>query len=72
MSLTHDHAIRKCECGRPPGQCIKGDLDYCDALSDPPFICPITLQPCLTEQDEFCEDYGCARKAGTQVDGEWS
>jgi len=37
---------------------------------DPLFICPVTQQPCLTEQDEFCEDYGCARKAGIDVDGE--
>lgn len=36
---------------------------------DQPFICPVTQQPCLTEQDEFCEDYGCARKAGIDVDG---
>lgn len=33
-----------------------------------PFICPVTCQPCTTEQDEFCEDYGCARKAGIDVD----
>jgi hypothetical protein len=36
-----------------------------------PFVCPVTGQPCMTEQDEFCEDYGCARKAGIAVDGEW-
>lgn len=35
---------------------------------DLPFICPVTGQPCTTEQDEFCEDYGCARKAGIDVD----
>ena len=35
---------------------------------DLPFICPVTGAPCLTEQDEFCEDYGCARKAGIDVD----
>lgn len=36
-------------------------------------ICPITKQPCMTEQDEFCGDYGCARKAGYSVDDqmEW-
>jgi len=28
----------------------------------------VTGAPCLTEQDEFCEDYGCARKAGIDVD----
>ena len=39
-----------------------------NAKTDPPFICPVTLQPCLTEQDEFCEDYGCARKIGIDVD----
>ena len=33
-----------------------------------PLICPVTGQPCLTERDEFCEDYGCARKAGIDVD----
>jgi hypothetical protein len=33
-----------------------------------PFVCPVTCQPCTTEQDEFCEDYGCARKAGIDVD----
>lgn len=36
----------------------------------PPFICPVTQQPCTTEQDEFCEDYGCARRAGIDVDGD--
>ena len=33
-----------------------------------PFVCPVTCQPCTTEQDEFCEDYGCARRAGIDVD----
>jgi len=33
-----------------------------------PLICPVTGSPCTTEQDEFCEDYGCARKAGIDVD----
>jgi hypothetical protein len=23
-----------CECGRPIGQCTKGDMDYCDAGED--------------------------------------
>lgn len=45
--------------------------DEIDA-ENPPFICPVTLQPCLTERDEFCEDYGCARKAGINVLDEWS
>lgn len=38
--------------------------DHCEL----PMICPITCQPCTTEQDEFCEDYGCARKSGIDVD----
>lgn len=33
-----------------------------------PLICPVTGAPCITEQDEFCEDYGCARNAGIDVD----
>lgn len=37
-------------------------------FDDLPFICPVTCQPCTTEEDEFCEDYGCARKAGINVD----
>ena len=41
------------------------DEDYDDDL---PLICPVTGSPCMTEQDEFCEDYGCARKAGIDVD----
>ncbi len=44
------------------------DQDAIDAEYDLPFICPVTGAPCLTEQDEFCEDYGCARKAGIDVD----
>lgn len=42
--------------------------DEIDADGELPFICPVTCQPCTTEQDEFCEDYGCARKAGIDVD----
>lgn len=42
--------------------------DEIDADMEPTLICPITGQPCLTEQDEFCDDYGCARKAGFDVD----
>lgn len=63
---------RTCECGRPEGQCVKGELEHCDPDADQVMICPVTMQPCLTEQDEFCEDYGCARKAGIHVDGDWS
>jgi hypothetical protein len=62
-----------CECGRPPGQCIKGDLDRCPSEDDDVvMICPVTKQPCLTELDEHCEDYGCAREAGIAVDGDWN
>lgn len=39
-----------------------------DDYEDQPMICPVTGQPCMTEQDEFCEDYECARKAGIDVD----
>lgn len=42
--------------------------DDIDSDMEPPFMCPVTGQPCMTEQDEFCEDYGCARKAGIDVD----
>ncbi len=42
--------------------------DEIDNDGDQPMICPVTSQPCMTEQDEFCEDYGCARKAGIDVD----
>lgn len=31
-------------------------------------ICPITGNPCMHEFDQFCDDYGCARKAGIDVD----
>lgn len=39
-----------------------------DGGYDLPLICPVTGAPCMTEGDEFCEDYGCARKAGIDVD----
>lgn len=39
-----------------------------DDHAESPLICPVTCQPCMTEEDEFCEDYGCARKAGIDVD----
>jgi hypothetical protein len=42
---------------------VMPDLAGADTL-----ICPVTGSPCTTEQDEFCEDYGCARKAGIDVD----
>ena len=25
---------RTCDCGRPPGQCVKGDLEDCPALDE--------------------------------------
>lgn len=48
--------------------------DFTDDVlgDDNVMICPVTGQPCMTEQDEHCEDYGCARKYGYDVDGEWS
>ena len=51
----------------PANDSLEGTQDEIDgdAIS---FICPVTWQPCCTEQDEFCEDYGCARKAGIDVD----
>lgn len=42
--------------------------DEIDSDMGQPFICPVTCQPCMTEDDEFCEDYGCARRAGIDVD----
>lgn len=72
MTSPAPQTQRKCGCGRPDGQCVKGDMEYCPALDDDVMICPVTLQPCLTEQDEHCEDYGCARKAGIAVTDEWS
>jgi hypothetical protein len=41
-----------------------------DEDGEPPMICPMTGTICLHEQDEFCEDYGCARKAGIDVDAD--
>jgi len=38
-------------------------LDYGD--DDPPFICPLTQEPCVRA---FCEDYGCATKANVPLD----
>lgn len=59
-------AIRMHECDVPPKPPVAANYNQQQIDDDmgPPFICPITDQPCLTEQDEFCEDYGCARKAG--------
>lgn len=55
------------ECEAPPPKAANTN-DEVDAETEPSMICPVTSQPCLTEQDEFCEDYGCARKAGIDVD----
>jgi hypothetical protein len=43
-----------------------------DGDGEQPMICPVTQQPCLTEQDEFCDDYGCARQAGMDIDGKYN
>jgi hypothetical protein len=37
------------------------DDDYCE----PPFICPLSKQPCIRA---FCEDYGCADQACVPLD----
>lgn len=64
---------RSCECDRPQGQCVKGDMERCSALDDDDtMICPVTGNPCMTEHDQHCEDYGCARSAGILVEDEWS
>lgn len=59
----------KCACGREQGQCVKGGSEHCPALDDDEvMMCPMTHQPCMTEHDEFCEDYGCAKQAGMPVE----
>jgi hypothetical protein len=64
-------AIGMAECDVPP-PALKATNDNAAGLDDDhgelPMVCPVTCQPCTTEQDEFCEDYGCARKAGIDVD----
>lgn len=55
---------------KPPAAANENAPDDYDRFSEQPTVCPITCQPCVTEQDEFCEDYGCARKAGINVDGD--
>lgn len=68
-------AIGMTQCDPPPPKAANQNVverqwtqDEIDSEFDLPFICPVTDQPCMTEQDEFCEDYGCARKAGIDVD----
>jgi hypothetical protein len=64
------------ECDTPPpspkaaneNQTCAWTQDEIDGDGELPLICPVTCQPCTTEQDEFCDDYGCARKAGIDVD----
>lgn len=59
------------ECDAPPPKAANDVAPTDDdeqTGEDDPFICPVTSQPCMTEEDEFCEDYGCARKAGIDVD----
>lgn len=36
-----------------------------DDYLDPPFICPVSGVECIRA---FCEDYGCADKAGVPLD----
>lgn len=68
-------AIGMTECEPPPPKAANQNAperqwtrDEIDEDMGLPFICPVTSQPCMTEQDEFCEDYGCARLAGIDVD----
>lgn len=61
-------AIGMTECDAPPPPAANQNAQRPEIDEDEPFICPVTSQPCLTEQDEFCEDYGCARQAGIDVD----
>lgn len=70
----HRAAPEKCPCGRQQGQCIKGDSEHCPGLDEEDvMICPVTGNVCMTEHDQHCEDYGCARKAGIAVDEDgWS
>ncbi len=60
-------------CDVPPKPPVAANENATEPMDDDdhgelPMICPVTCQPCTTEQDEFCEDYGCARKAGIDVD----
>ena len=63
-------AIGEMECSVPPPPKAANENapQDDDDQGELPLICPVTCQPCTTEQDEFCEDYGCARKAGIDVD----
>lgn len=31
-------------------------------------FCPVTQSVCIHDEDQFCDDYGCARLAGIDVD----
>lgn len=57
-------------CDAPPPKPANdhAPMDDDEDHGEPPLVCPVTGSICLTEQDEFCEDYGCARKAGVDVD----
>lgn len=63
-------AIGMTECDAPPPKAANANEPAQEPDEDgyQPFICPVTCQPCTTEEDEFCEDYGCARRAGIDVD----
>lgn len=44
--------------------CGNCDNDFEDH-AEPPFICPLSGVTCVRA---FCEDYGCADKAGVRID----
>lgn len=50
--------VRTCECGRPPGKCVKGDMDYCDA-NDDPGDCPECGGTGIREGECTCMDDTC-------------
>lgn len=58
------------DCDAPPPEPANSNnsVEHDPMDDELPMICPVTCQPCTTEHDEFCEDYGCARKAGIDVD----
>lgn len=46
-----------CECGRPTGKCIKGDMDYCDAWEEQD--CPACGGSGVAEDEFTCMDDTC-------------
>jgi len=65
MTIRAPYHDGQCECGRPPGQCIKGDLDYCDAGDDLDLnCCPVCGGSGVLEDECECmaiEDVCCCR-----------